>query len=54
MEIKTIKRENCIIHICDDAIVKTKAEQEKIWKNFSDIAYRICLSVRTKEEKTNE
>lgn len=40
--IETIKDTNCLMHICDNAIVKTKEEQDKIWKEFSKLAYNLC------------
>lgn len=40
-EIETITTANCIIHICDNCIVKTKQEQEKVWEEFSRIACKL-------------
>ena len=39
--IETIKIDNCTIHICNNSI-RTNEEQEKVWKEFSDIAYQMC------------
>lgn len=49
-EIETIKSEKCIIHICDDMIVTSKEKQEKIWKEFSESAYRLCMCINNIEK----
>ena len=41
--IETMKIDNCTIHICNNSI-RTNEEQEKVWKEFSDIAYQMCKS----------
>lgn len=43
--IETIETEKCIIHICSDMIATSKEKQEKIWKEFSKSAYRLCLGI---------
>lgn len=40
-EIGTIKIGNCIAHICDNAIEKSKEKQEEIWQSFTST---ICKS----------
>lgn len=42
-EIEKIKIDNCTIHICNNAIV-TENEQEKLWQEFSKIAYELCTA----------
>lgn len=40
-EIKKINIDNCVMHICSNSIV-TEKEQEKIWQEFSKMAYELC------------
>lgn len=42
-EIEKIKTDNCTIHICNNAIA-TENEQEKLWQEFSKIAYELCTT----------
>jgi len=51
MEIATLKSGNCIIHICDDAIVNSKEKQDEIWKRFSQIAYQLCKNTQNEGVK---
>lgn len=40
-EIATLKLKNCIVHVCDNSILKNEEEINELWQRVSNKAYEL-------------